>query len=335
MSDTPESPSPFGAFSPAAGFDMLEKMWRMMQIPGLGGTPSPSSMMSDMMAPMASVEELDKRITDMRAVEQWLKLNLNLLQSAIQALEVQRATLATLKAFGAFAQSSLEQAAAGGADLRQAFGPAAEFAKAAMAPQAASGAPSSRSTGTSEAAASEARGKTDNRTDDKAGIKTDNPAEKDGDRPQPATHAVDPMAAIDPTPWWNLLQNQFNQIAAMALAAQPVPQPAASTAKTKQPQPKARSQATKTAQAAVKPASQPAVDTKAKTAAKKSPGKQSASGKSSGKNAGRTISKEAAAGHADRHSSAVSTQGKTRGLGPAASAEGTPSLGPDWPARES
>src|SRR6202012_4288011 len=67
------------------------------------------SMMSDMMAPLTNVEELDKRITDMRAVEQWLKLNLNMLQSAIQALEVQRATLATLRAFGAFAQQSMSQ----------------------------------------------------------------------------------------------------------------------------------------------------------------------------------------------------------------------------------
>jgi hypothetical protein len=68
-------------------------------------------MMSDMMAPLTNVEELDKRITDMRAVEQWLKLNLNMLQSAIQALEVQRATLATLRAFGAFAQQSMAQPA--------------------------------------------------------------------------------------------------------------------------------------------------------------------------------------------------------------------------------
>jgi hypothetical protein len=64
-----------------------------------------------MMAPLTNVEELDKRITDMRAVEQWLKLNLNMLQSAIQALEVQRATLATLRAFGAFAQQSMAQPA--------------------------------------------------------------------------------------------------------------------------------------------------------------------------------------------------------------------------------
>ena len=97
--------------------DMMEKMWDMMKLNPFaaaaapGGSPS-LSMMSDMLAPLTNVEELDKRIKDMRAVEQWLKLNLNMLQSAIQALEVQRATLATLRAFGAFAQSSVEKAQA-------------------------------------------------------------------------------------------------------------------------------------------------------------------------------------------------------------------------------
>jgi hypothetical protein len=93
-------------------------MWEMMRMnpfaaamPGGSSSMGPSlSMMSDMLAPLTNVEELDKRIKDMRAVEQWLKLNLNMLQSAIQALEVQRATLATLRAFGAYAQSSMEKA---------------------------------------------------------------------------------------------------------------------------------------------------------------------------------------------------------------------------------
>ena len=97
-------------------------MWEMMRLSPFGGMagfpgsaqglPPSLSAMSDLMAPLASVEELDKRITDLRAVEQWLKLNLNMLQSAIQALEVQRATLATLRAFGALAQSSMEAAEA-------------------------------------------------------------------------------------------------------------------------------------------------------------------------------------------------------------------------------
>ncbi|MFC0398097.1 PhaM family polyhydroxyalkanoate granule multifunctional regulatory protein [Paraburkholderia rhizosphaerae] len=123
MTDTPGSTPPFPGFPGFPPAEMLDRMWGMMRLtpfgaafpgthPGAAQGFVPSlSMMSDMMAPLTNVEELDKRITDMRAVEQWLKLNLNMLQSAIQALEVQRATLATLRAFGAFAQSSMSQPA--------------------------------------------------------------------------------------------------------------------------------------------------------------------------------------------------------------------------------
>ncbi|MGA7780230.1 MAG: PhaM family polyhydroxyalkanoate granule multifunctional regulatory protein [Paraburkholderia sp.] len=123
MTDTSGSTPPFPGFPGFPPSEMLDRMWDMMRLTPFGsafpgaqtGTGSgfgPSlSMMSDMMAPLTNVEELDKRITDMRAVEQWLKLNLNMLQSAIQALEVQRATLATLRAFGAFAQQSMAQPA--------------------------------------------------------------------------------------------------------------------------------------------------------------------------------------------------------------------------------
>jgi hypothetical protein len=110
----------FPGFPPA---EMLDRMWGMMRLtpfgsafpgaePGMTQGFGPSlSMMSDMMTPLTNVEELDKRITDLRAVEQWLKLNLGMLQSAIQALEVQRATLTTLRAFGAFAQAQMSPSA--------------------------------------------------------------------------------------------------------------------------------------------------------------------------------------------------------------------------------
>ncbi|SEI53727.1 PhaM family polyhydroxyalkanoate granule multifunctional regulatory protein [Paraburkholderia diazotrophica] len=124
MTDTPGSTPPFPGFPGFPPAEMLDRMWGMMRLtpfgaafpgthPGAAQGIVPSlSMMSDMMAPLTNVEELDKRITDMRAVEQWLKLNLNMLQSAIQALEVQRATLSTLRAFGAFAQQAMTQPAA-------------------------------------------------------------------------------------------------------------------------------------------------------------------------------------------------------------------------------
>ena len=146
MTDTPGGTPPFGNFSGMTGFaqgDMMEKMWDMMKLnpfaAAAGGSPS-LSMMSDMLAPLTSVEELDKRIKDMRAVEQWLKLNLNMLQSAIQALEVQRATLATLRAFGAFAQSSVDKAQASPASSSSAAtwpAPPQEKPKAEAEPSAA------------------------------------------------------------------------------------------------------------------------------------------------------------------------------------------------------
>ncbi|WDD95492.1 hypothetical protein Bsp3421_005668 [Burkholderia sp. FERM BP-3421] len=144
MTDTTGS-SPFAGFAgfPPAG--LFDKMWEMMRLSPFGGMaglpgsaqglPPSLSAMSDLMAPLASVEELDKRITDLRAVEQWLKLNLNMLQSAIQALEVQRATLATLRAFGALAQSSMEAAEA-----------AVASAEPGVAPPSAAGAPAAEAT---------------------------------------------------------------------------------------------------------------------------------------------------------------------------------------------
>ncbi|TDV37141.1 hypothetical protein C7405_103268 [Paraburkholderia caballeronis] len=134
MTDTAGSVPPFPGFPGFPPAEMLDRMWGMMRLtpfgsafpgvePGVAQGFGPSlSMMSDLMAPLTNVEELDKRITDMRAVEQWLKLNLNMLQSAIQALEVQRATLATLRAFGAFAQSQMSPTPAAAPSHDEPFG---------------------------------------------------------------------------------------------------------------------------------------------------------------------------------------------------------------------
>lgn len=195
MTDTSGSTPPFPGFPGFPPAEMLEHMWGMMRMSpfgsafsgaqsgaGMGAGMGPSlSMMSDMMAPLTNVEELDKRITDMRAVEQWLKLNLSMLQSAIQALEVQRATLATLRAFGAFAQQSMSQPAA-----------AASPAPApAPSPSPTSGWPHPEPAASSENSAT---------------------AEASGD--EEGTPATPPF---DASAWWNLLQSQFNQIAQFAM----------------------------------------------------------------------------------------------------------------------
>ncbi|SAL26148.1 hypothetical protein AWB71_01467 [Caballeronia peredens] len=175
--------------------DMMGKMWELMRLnpfaaamPGGGQGVGPSlSMMSDMLAPLTNIEELDKRVTDMRAVEHWLKLNLNMLQSAIQALEVQRATLATLRAFGAFAQTSVESAQ----------NTASEKPKSAAAGWPMNAAAAKPETPKQEAAAQESA------------------AERDGDEAAGGQSA--PPPGFDPAGWWNVLQSQFNQLAHLAM----------------------------------------------------------------------------------------------------------------------
>lgn len=67
--------------------EFLKNLW------GNVGVPLPG-----MSVPTMDTGELDKRIADLRAVEGWLKMNLNMLQMSIQTLEVQRATLSAVQA---------------------------------------------------------------------------------------------------------------------------------------------------------------------------------------------------------------------------------------------
>ena len=84
----------FGKFVP--GFDFLQNLatqaagsaaQKIPQLPSLGSW----------VAPTLNVEELDRRIDELKAVQFWLDQNATALKATIQALEVQKMTLATLK----------------------------------------------------------------------------------------------------------------------------------------------------------------------------------------------------------------------------------------------
>jgi len=81
----------FSANPVMASMEMMRQAWQSLA--GQGGFGAPS------MAATLSGEELERRIGDLRAVENWLRMNLTVLSSTIQGLEVQRATLSTLKSF--------------------------------------------------------------------------------------------------------------------------------------------------------------------------------------------------------------------------------------------
>ena len=79
----------FGRFVP--GFDFLQNIAKGAS----KGAQVPS--ITNWVAPTLNVEELEKRISELKAVHFWLDQNSKALGATIQALEVQKMTLATLK----------------------------------------------------------------------------------------------------------------------------------------------------------------------------------------------------------------------------------------------
>lgn len=67
--------------------EFIKNMWGNM------GFPLPG-----MVTPTLDTNELDRRITELKTVEGWLKSNLGLLQMTIHSLEMQRTTLAAMQA---------------------------------------------------------------------------------------------------------------------------------------------------------------------------------------------------------------------------------------------
>ncbi len=86
------------AFNDSLNF--VKKLWGQMGVPGMpGGAAMPGMSipgMPNMPLPSMSLEDLDKRIQELKTVETWLNVNMTMLRNTIQALEVQRATIATL-----------------------------------------------------------------------------------------------------------------------------------------------------------------------------------------------------------------------------------------------
>ena len=192
MSDA--SSSGFAQFVP--GFDFLQNLTK--------STLPQMSPLGSWIAPTLSVEELDKRIAELKAVHFWLDQNTKALAATVQALEVQKMTLATLKSMN-FNM----------AEVAKAFVPKATGSVAPVPPKT-SDSPATPAPAVAEAAAS-----------------TD---QAPADASQPAAGAA--MAGLaDPMHLWSALTQQFQAIAASAMTevgktvAKPARQPVAKATK--------------------------------------------------------------------------------------------------------
>jgi hypothetical protein len=177
----------FGKFVP--GFDFLQNLAK-----GASQTLPQMPNLSNWVAPTLNLEELEKRIDELKAVHFWLDQNSKALGATIQALEVQKMTLATLKGMN-FNMGDVANALKLKAADTVFTGVQKAGEKAAETARSLSG------------AAAKAK-----------------PSRK-GARAAPAASGI-----VDPLQWWGALTQQFQQIAAGAMK-DAAAQTAVSTAK--------------------------------------------------------------------------------------------------------
>lgn len=66
-------------------FEFMQKMWNPLSFPIPG-----------MFTPTVNIEEIDKKISELKTVETWLTMNLGFVQMTVKTLEMQKAALESL-----------------------------------------------------------------------------------------------------------------------------------------------------------------------------------------------------------------------------------------------
>lgn len=176
--------------------DFVKKMWGNMGVPGMA-------------VPTLSIDEVNKKIADLKAVESWLSLNMNMLRGTIQALEVQSGTIAAL-------QSMSAAIGVPGTQGESKAEPPVPFESPFAAPVQEASPPPARP-----------------------------PFEfthRSAPEPESTVSTPDLSAApVNPVAWWNVLQEQFQQAVSNAVSQSAIhpPTSAAPAAKTKPAKPAA------------------------------------------------------------------------------------------------
>jgi hypothetical protein len=191
MSNT-SKPFDFSQFVP--GFDFLKNLAGGAAAgAGTGSVPGIPSLAS-WVAPTLSVEEVDKRIQELKTVQYWLEQNGHALKATIQALEVQKMTLSTLRGMNVRME-----------DIASAFTKQAS----AMAPAPAAAAPAPEPEEVEEVEEFE-------EVEDEA-PEEETPAPKKPRARASAGAKAGGAGVVDPMQWWGSLTEQFQQIASSAL----------------------------------------------------------------------------------------------------------------------
>lgn len=205
----------FGQFIP--GYDFLQQLSKTSQSAASTGLPTS---FTNWVAPTVSVEEIDKRIEELKSVQFWLEQNSRGLSATIQALQVQKMTLSTLQDMNVNMS-----------EFAKAFGFGAESSSHATAPTP-SAAPFNAQSGggsTSNASNWPMGGSSTPPTQQAAPVPAASPApapsptaqtqEEDNTTTPTTEEASDPTPALaaQAMQWWGSLTQQFQQIATQVM----------------------------------------------------------------------------------------------------------------------
>ena len=216
MSEMPSNPfvlPGFGQTGDSATNPLLASLEMMRKaFAGLGGPAGMSGGLG--LSPPMNPEELERKIAELKSVENWLKLNLSMLSSTIQGMEVQLATIATLKSFMAAGAPNAQGANAQAAPASWFGGwpatPAQSDDRPQSQPEPPAQSPLQPQTRTATASSDESQASARGASNAEQGAGT--------------------TASAAAQAWWDMLQQQFSQVAA-ATAASMALKPAAATGK--------------------------------------------------------------------------------------------------------
>lgn len=184
----------FGQFVP--GFEFLRSL------SGNAGGAAQASVpnLGSWVAPTLNVEELDKRIEELKAVQFWLDQNAKALAATIQALQVQKMTLSTLKSMNLNLGDATQAAA-------QAWSAMGGVSPASTPPARAK----------STFAGLEVPPRTPDPSPAEAPASERPAAKKSARRASSIGPSAAPAGVVDPMQWWGALTQQFQQIAGQAM----------------------------------------------------------------------------------------------------------------------
>ena len=213
MSDT--SGSGFGKFVP--GFEFLQNLASQAAggvAQGIGNSIPQMPNLGNWVAPTFNVEDLEKRIEELKAVHFWLDQNSKALGATIQALEVQKMTLATLKNMNFSLGDVANALKIKAADAVAGF----TGATPAHAPTQFAGLEIPARTYGNPAAAEPADEPEDDEADDEPVEAAPPPKPRKTSARAAAAPAPAPAGGVvDPMQWWGALSQQFQNIAATAM----------------------------------------------------------------------------------------------------------------------